>query len=718
MSLSDKFYEGLSAPLPVAGAQMPTDLVPYAGGPLDALEQHKQKYKQIDYMNRLSERTSKKLRKQLADAETDYETDYEGDDMDKISFVGSDPLSRRAYYLQKLAENPSDPVTPPPDAAPAPPATSASPAPPAPSSPVAIPDNLTREAVKYKAPPPESASSSPQPTVRQRYINPAEDNLIFPDKPETPSYFVGRDGGFMGFGGDETQDLGDSGDFIRRVNEFSRGYDPQRKQRPDNTGFLDRIGRGLSHYGTRAARALSTGAQMGASYLYDTASRNKYLDEGSFIGDYLGQAGRQDLNREMARINAGLAHSYNYSDGGQNNSANARLYADRLRGIDTDLTQKGMQRRDDLLNRSNFRQQLIEDQMSGYTSNGRRYTQDQLDNLRRSAGNTIDSFYGFEGNNAGTPSIGYDLEGRGFRDALRQTGDTAVNPSKQQESSRTLKDMMSKDPSVYRAIEDAFGAEAAQAGVPLAEFAASRLRRDLDYKAQVLDAGKLPGSEDDTLETEDQIKDRYLATRKFTEQILGSMSPEDQQNFIKQVNPGVVQRASEISSLFERDPEAALNEVNNMDPREARYLLDQISLVSRYANISAPQQDFDYSRYERREDRDDWLPSFGGSDLVNPARQQIGAGGSMDQMTGDARDSVYWYNSQRDENSGDQYYLVDDGTLYNTYYNPVTGDINRELITDFAGKFIPGIRSPNVALPQQYRQQFEQQFGYKPWENK
>ena len=29
MSLSDKFYEGLSAPLPVAGAQMPVDLVPY-----------------------------------------------------------------------------------------------------------------------------------------------------------------------------------------------------------------------------------------------------------------------------------------------------------------------------------------------------------------------------------------------------------------------------------------------------------------------------------------------------------------------------------------------------------------------------------------------------------------------------------------------------------------------------------------------------------------
>ena len=47
--------------------------------------------------------------------------------------------------------------------------------------------------------------------------------------------------------------------------------------------------------------------------------------------------------------------------------------------------------------------------------------------------------------------------------------------------------------------------------------------------------------------------------------------------------------------------------------------------------------------------------------------------------------------------------------------NPVTGDINRELITDFAGKFVPGLRNPNVALPKKYRAKFEKDFGYAPW---
>ena len=96
MGLSDKFYEGLSAPVPVVGAQLPEDMTPYAGGPLDALKQHKQKYKQIEYMQRLSDRESKRLLKQLSEAN-------EEEDMDKTSFVGSNPHSRRAYYMDKLA---------------------------------------------------------------------------------------------------------------------------------------------------------------------------------------------------------------------------------------------------------------------------------------------------------------------------------------------------------------------------------------------------------------------------------------------------------------------------------------------------------------------------------------------------------------------------------------------------------------------------------------
>lgn len=61
MSLSDGYLKGLSSPLPVAGAGLPVDLVPYAGGPLDPLEQHIQKYRQLERMQRLSDSTSKKI---------------------------------------------------------------------------------------------------------------------------------------------------------------------------------------------------------------------------------------------------------------------------------------------------------------------------------------------------------------------------------------------------------------------------------------------------------------------------------------------------------------------------------------------------------------------------------------------------------------------------------------------------------------------------------
>ena len=93
MSLSDKFYEGLSAPLPVAGAQMPLDLVPYAGSPMDSFKQHKQKYKQLMGLQRMSDEIAKKYLSEI----------QEDNDMDKLSFVGSNPISRRAYFLKKIA---------------------------------------------------------------------------------------------------------------------------------------------------------------------------------------------------------------------------------------------------------------------------------------------------------------------------------------------------------------------------------------------------------------------------------------------------------------------------------------------------------------------------------------------------------------------------------------------------------------------------------------
>lgn len=110
MSLSDSFIQGLSAPVPVAGAGLPDDLTLYAGGPLDPLKQHEEKYKQLAHRQRMSDRESSKMLAALADAENDYGSlGSQEEDMGKVGFISSNPVLRR-QYLMKVARGLEPPL--------------------------------------------------------------------------------------------------------------------------------------------------------------------------------------------------------------------------------------------------------------------------------------------------------------------------------------------------------------------------------------------------------------------------------------------------------------------------------------------------------------------------------------------------------------------------------------------------------------------------------
>jgi hypothetical protein len=111
MSLSDGFVQGLSTPVPVAGAGLPIDMTPYAGGPLDPLKEHEAKYKQLERMQRMADRQSAKMLAEAQEAEYKYYGDREEDDLDKVSFVSNHPLLRRQYLL-KMAQTPATPAAP------------------------------------------------------------------------------------------------------------------------------------------------------------------------------------------------------------------------------------------------------------------------------------------------------------------------------------------------------------------------------------------------------------------------------------------------------------------------------------------------------------------------------------------------------------------------------------------------------------------------------
>lgn len=106
MSLSDSFVQGLSTPVPVAGAGLPVDMTLYAGGPLDPLKEHEAKYKQLERMRRMADRQSAKMLSEAEKADYEYYRNEEENNMDKVSFVPNHPLLRRQYLL-KMAQNPA-----------------------------------------------------------------------------------------------------------------------------------------------------------------------------------------------------------------------------------------------------------------------------------------------------------------------------------------------------------------------------------------------------------------------------------------------------------------------------------------------------------------------------------------------------------------------------------------------------------------------------------
>ncbi len=739
MSLSDKFYEGLSAPLPVSGAQMPTDLVPYAGGPLDALEQHKQKYKQLDYLNRLSERTSKKLLKQLAKAETEYEEE----DMDKISFVGSNPVSRRAYYLQKLAQDPAtisapDP-TDPSQIMSIDPTQQQSTAPaPLQSLPTAprVMSSITPQANSQIKPIRGNSTVNPDYDLKgfgdQQQADPSQlaqreaRNPTPPEPAKQPAYSNQYNNGQTRFVGDKAQDLGDSGDVARRLGEFGSAVGRYRKKkyvpRERERGFFDNLMHNVEHYGTRAARGLSTAAQMGASKLYDVANQGGYLSDDSFIGRNIAQDYRESLNREMADINASLYHAY----GGAGNQANSGVYADRFRNMDMDLKTQGLQGpQNDLLNANTFREDQILRQLK-QRSDFNRLTPDQRANLERGIADRINNFYGFDvdgrPNRLGTGRISDDLDGTAFNRALRESGNQMMtNPMSIINQAETLNQMLSDNPGMAASLEARFGQEAKKAGQPLATYVANQVASGLDPRLALVDAGA-EGIEDDIYETDDQRSQRYENSRRITQDILDSMSPENKAQFIRSVNPAVVQRAEEINALMESDPQRALSEINAMDPEEARYLLDQISMFSQYISPETAGRVMDYDKYKISEDDENFfggLFNFGGSDIVNRARQQVGAGGNIDDLTGAARDRVFGYNSMRDTPKG-RFYLAERGNLGDTFFNPETGEVNYELGGDMGSgrTLLNALPDPEYnkgttyeRLPAQYHQKYRDRVG-------
>ena len=737
MSLSDKFYEGLSAPLPVVGAQMPVDLVPYGREPLDALDAHEQKYKQLDYMNQLSEQASIRLLKQLADAESDYGYD----NMDKVSFVGSNPISRRAYFMRKLADSPAPVVVP----TPAAPTTSESvqqaaqaPAPVAPGSdapplPSASADSGGTAAPAPVAPPPVGAATTGAPyNLGQLGRAPkAPPRPKPPTAPPRPSYAAKYQGGQTRFVGQGAQELGDSGDVANRLRELGLATGIYRKSmagQPDTAApqeqersFFDNLMHNVEHYGTRAARGLSTAAQMGASKLYDAANQGGYLGDDSFIGRNFSRDTRESLNREMADINASLYHAY----GGAGNAANSDVYAHRFKNMDMDLSTAGIQGpQNDLLDANKFRSEQIRRQLANRWD-ANTMTAEQRANLETGIADRINNYYGFDAggqaNRLGTGRIIDDLDGTAFTRALRETGNEAVtNPSSVVTRAAALEDMLKENPQLLASLTQRFGEAADKAGVPLATYVAGQISSGLDPRSALVDAGGA-GIEDDIYETDQQRAERYENTRRITKDILDVMPTDHQAQFIKSMNPMVIQKAEEINQLMDTNPQEALKQINAMDPEEAKYLLDQVSMFSKYISPETAEQVMDYDKYRISEDAESpfgGLLNFGGSDVVNRAKQKVGRGGNIsdlkgihaEDLTAQARNRSYGWNSMRDTPRG-RFFLAEVSPLGNTYFNPETGEVNYEVGTDIMN-YVPGLGyDTSERLPPQYHQQYRDAVG-------
>jgi len=267
---------------------------------------------------------------------------------------------------------------------------------------------------------------------------------------------------------------------------------------------------------------------------------------------------------------------------------------------------------------------------------------------------------------------------------------------------------MSKDPAIMKRIQDAYGDAAAKLNMPLADYAADRMASDFS-----LESPDNPAVQ----EKPEERAARFATSRDLVTDLVYSMPQEQRLSFIQKVNPQAIFRAQEISSLLDTNPEEAIRQINTMDREQASYMLDFLQEVSPYVLGGAGREDsrVEPRSFEVRADRDDFFPSLGGVDIVNPALQAVGGGGSLDQMTGDARRSVYGFNSMHDLPASEgRYYLVDDGNLVNTYYNPVTGDLVRKLFTDMGNINSSSTYNTNVALPKKYHRQFQQQYGFLP----
>ena len=112
MSLSDGYLQGLAAPIAVPGAQLPTDLTAYAGGPLDVLKMHEAKYKALDRAQRHSDKQSRKMLAELEQAKHEYYNQTE-DDSDKVGFVSHNPILRRQYLLKAASQYEGEALPPP-----------------------------------------------------------------------------------------------------------------------------------------------------------------------------------------------------------------------------------------------------------------------------------------------------------------------------------------------------------------------------------------------------------------------------------------------------------------------------------------------------------------------------------------------------------------------------------------------------------------------------
>ena len=530
------------------------------------------------------------------------------------------------------------------------------------------------------------------------------------------------------YGTDTNQDLSkiDSGALLNRFKEFQqfrttlRGGQPadSATKQPDNRSWWEKTKDNIEHYGTRAARGISTGAQMGASKLYDLATDKGYLDDGSFLGNALSKDNKEYLAKEMADINAALYHAHRGRD------ADRAIYEKRLRGIDTDLDESGTQFDSSLLQQDKFRQKLIEEQMKRYEGN---YTdQKTLDDLKKSTGQLIDNIYGFQGNQLGTPSIADDLYLNSFRKAMDEIDQTYFNPKNQVAKNQAaqasaLSDLMKNNPEAYAELTKKYQRAADKANLSVDQYLQREIAKAFDpsnFKNEGLGLNltntPLP---EDYVEREQRYDEfRDLVSNQLKDNI-NKLKPEQRLDLISQVSPALVSRTTQ---LVEMKPEEALKQINDMDPMEARMLLDQISMFARYINADTPQQKFNYSQFEQKEDRDDFFPSFGGVDIVNRARQPIGGGSEIDQLQGPARRDVYEYNSMRDiplkykdgKLDDNRFFLAEDGRLGNVYFNPITGETNYELGTDLPNLFLKDkYYDTSTKLPPRHHQAYRDQGG-------